>query len=93
MVKFELSKRIAVGRKGGYGISQAPPCKTICVVIGDNEAQALGDMEVAMNYKMAIMVLDGSQLSKTILQALSSRKENPKTQDSVELGQSKEQIL
>lgn len=38
MVKFELSKRIAVGRKGGYGISQAPPCKTICVVIGDNEA-------------------------------------------------------
>jgi hypothetical protein len=50
-------------------------------------------MEVAMNYKMAIMVLDGSQLSKTILQALSTRKENPKTQDSVELGQSKEQIL
>lgn len=46
-----------------------------------------------MNYKMAIMVLDGSQLSKTILQALSTRKENPKTQDSVELGQSKEQIL
>lgn len=46
-----------------------------------------------MNYKMSIIVLDGSPLSKVISAELSKRKENPPANDSVELKQSKEQIL
>jgi hypothetical protein len=92
-LKFDLARRITTGRKGGYGGSGAPPCKYICVVIGDNEASALADIETAMNQKLSIIVIDGSSLSKTILQELAKRKENPKPDDKVEVGQSKDQIL
>jgi len=65
----------------------------VLVVVGDNEPQALQDLEIAMNYKMPIMVLDGSPLSKIIMAELGKRKENPKPNDKVEVGQNKDQIL
>ena len=48
------------------------------VVVGDNEPQALQDIEIAMNYKMPIIVLDGSPLSKIIVAELFKKKENEK---------------
>ena len=36
-LKFDLARRIAHGRRGGYGNASAPPCKMITVVMGDNE--------------------------------------------------------
>ena len=36
-LKYELAKRFAQGRNSGLGGSQAPPCKIVTVVLGDNE--------------------------------------------------------
>jgi len=36
-MKFDLAKRISIGRKGGYGSTGAPQCKMLSVIIGDNE--------------------------------------------------------
>ena len=48
------------------------------VVVGDNEPQALQDLEIAMNFKMPIIVLDGSPLSKIIVVELFRKKEHEK---------------
>ena len=42
----------------------------LCVVVGDNEPQAVADMEMAMNMKLPIMVLEGSPLCNYISQEL-----------------------
>jgi len=65
-VKYDLAKRISMGRKGGFAHSQAPPCKMITVVIGDNEAGALADIESSLNSKIPIVILQGSPLSNMI---------------------------
>ncbi len=36
-MKFDLGKRITIGRRSGYGSTNAPQCKMLTVVIGDNE--------------------------------------------------------
>ena len=36
-LKYDLAKRITIGRKGGFSSSSAPPCKMVTVVVGDNE--------------------------------------------------------
>jgi hypothetical protein len=50
----------------------------VLVVVGDNEPQALQDLEIAMNFKMPIIVLDGSPLSKIIVAELFRKKEHEK---------------
>lgn len=65
----------------------------LCVVIGDNEPQAVADMEMAMNMKLPIMVLEGSQLCNQISQELQNRDENPVSVDAFYLGQSKEEVV
>jgi len=72
-LKFDLAKRISIGRKGGYGSTNAPQCKILTVVIGDNEPQAVADMEMAMNMKLPIMVLEGSPLCNSICSELHKR--------------------
>lgn len=89
-LKFDLARRIAHGRRGGYGSSNAPPCKVITVVIGDNEAQALADIEWALNNKLSIIVIDGSPLSKAIMSELQKRQVNPPANDTVLTGQGKD---
>lgn len=69
-VKYDLAKRITTGRKGNYGNQQAPQCKMITVMIGDNEQSALADVESAMNNKMPIVVLGGSPLCNEINEKL-----------------------
>ena len=38
--------------------------------MGDNETQALADIEMSLNFKLPIIVLEGSPLCKVILQDL-----------------------
>ena len=61
-VKYELAKRFAQGRNSGLGGSQAPPCKIVTVVLGDNEASAIGDIEASLNHQIPVIVLQGSKL-------------------------------
>ena len=49
-LKFDLAKRIAAGRKSGFGGQQAPPCRIVTVVVGDNEASAIRDIETSLNH-------------------------------------------
>lgn len=93
-LKFDLARRITIGRKGGFsGSTAAPPCKMITVVIGDNEPQALADIEASLNNKMPVIVLSGSPLCLSITTELSKRKENPKANDSFKLGDTKAKII
>lgn len=92
-LKYELAKRISAGRKGGYSKSQAPPCKIVCVIIGDNEIQALADMEAAMNNKYPIIILNGSVLCQMLAQKVKERKVDPKPNDMFKMGDSKDKII
>jgi hypothetical protein len=50
-------------------------------------------MEMAMNMKLPIMVLEGSPLCNLICQELNKRKENPEPYDQFFLGQTKDEVL
>ena len=92
-LKFELAKRITVGRKVGYGVSQAPSCKMVTVIVGDNEVQALADIEASLNNKNPIVILSGSPLCNSINAQLSKRKENPKANDTFKIGDTKDKMI
>ena len=88
-----MAKRITTGRKGNYGKDQAPQCKMVTVVIGDNETDALSDIESAMNTKMPIIVLSGSPLCNEINETLSRRTELPHANDSFKIGEARADVL
>mmetsp|Transcript_26108 Transcript_26108/g.32624 ORF Transcript_26108/g.32624 Transcript_26108/m.32624 type:complete len:155 (+) Transcript_26108:652-1116(+) len=62
-MKYDLAQRISKGRVQGMGASGSPPCKMITVIIGDNEAQAMRDIEASMNMKVPIIVVRGTPLT------------------------------
>ena len=45
------------------GAAGAPACKAVTVVIGDNEAQALRDIEASMNMKIPVVVVRGTPMT------------------------------
>ena len=61
-LKFDLAKRLTVGSTRGYGGHSFPQQKTVVVICGDNEQQALVDIEYALNNKLPMVVLEGSTL-------------------------------
>lgn len=63
------------------------------MVIGDNEPQALADIEASMNAKLPIAVLAGSALCNTICAQLNKRLDVPPANDSFHVGQSKSEVL
>jgi len=66
-LKFELAKRITIGRNaGGFSNNSFPQQKIVVVVNGDNEASALKDIETALNMQLPIVVLEGSDLGNKI---------------------------
>jgi hypothetical protein len=48
-LKFDFAKRITQGRPKALGGVHFPQQKIVTVVMGDNEAQAIKDIEYAMN--------------------------------------------
>ena len=62
--KYELAVRIA----SGDGKNDAPPCKIVTIVMADDdEDQAIRDIELSVNLKIPVIVLEGSPLSNAII--------------------------
>ena len=62
-LKLDLAKRVAAGRKkSGHAWQNAPACRTVTVVLGDNEDSAMADIENSLNNQIPIIVLEGSPL-------------------------------
>ena len=62
-MKYELAQRISKGRVSGMGGAFKPECKQITVVIGDNEPQAIRDIEASLNNKVPVVVVRGTPLT------------------------------
>lgn len=59
-LKFDFAKRITQGRAKALGSNSLPHQKMVCVVMGDNESQALRDIEIALNNQINIIIVEGS---------------------------------
>ena len=66
-LKYDLAKRITMGRKSGFGGQQALPCKIVTVVLGDNEESAIRDIECSLNHQIPIIILQGSKFCQDII--------------------------
>lgn len=94
--KYELARRISNGRRDLIAKSKlGPPCKYICVVIGDNEQTTLPDIEMAMNHKIPLIVINGSSFAMELTEVL--KKANPQPfipkANKVLVGQTRAQIM
>ena len=74
-LKYELGQRISKGRISGMGGSIAPPCKMVTVVTGDNEEQAIRDIEASLNAKIPLVVIRGSTLTDQLCDLIDGRGE------------------
>ena len=52
------------------GGQNAPPCKMVTVVMGDNEPQAIRDIEASLNMRIPVIVVRGSYLTDQICDQL-----------------------
>ena len=67
-LKYDLARRIAAGRQQvGNTFQSAPPCRIVTVLLGDNEQQAIKDLETSINFKIPVIALEGSPLSKELI--------------------------
>lgn len=69
-MKFDLARRITNGKRDAPGYKYVPPAKYVCVVIGDNEASTLPDVESALNHIIPIIVIKGSALGNDMSDAV-----------------------
>ena len=73
-----------------------PACKQITVVIGDNEPQAIRDIEASLNNKVPLVVVRGTPLTDQICDLLDNKDgtEAPRHQpEMAEWGASNQQII
>ena len=62
--KYDLALRIATGN----GKTDAPPCKIVTIVMADDDNdQSIRDIELSVNIKIPVIVLEGSPLSNAII--------------------------
>jgi hypothetical protein len=66
-LKFDLAKRISIGRPKALGNVTFPQQKIVTVVFGDNEQQALKDIEVSLNLNIPVIVVEGSALTNDLV--------------------------
>lgn len=71
-LKYDLAKRISIGRPKALGSVTFPQQKIVTIVFGDNEQQALKDIEVSLNLNIPVILVEGSALTNELVQRLNT---------------------
>jgi hypothetical protein len=70
-----------------------PKQKMVTVVMGDNEQQALGDIEQALNRKQPIVIVQGSQFADELLYYVQNNTHTKDEEDEPTHGADKQAII
>lgn len=80
-IKFDFGKRITQGRPKALGAVSLPFQKMIAVVLGDNEPQAIRDIEVALNHGIPIVVVGGSPFCDDVINQMKNNEREQTEKD------------